>query len=93
MDELSIEIDGDVYDMLALDDYRVGLYQSTYDVPDEDSLYDYFGVDFGGTVDPTFGDGYYVMIAFEPGDHTIAVHAEAMEYGFTVDASYVLTVE
>lgn len=95
VDELSLEIDGDLYENDELAAYRVGVYQSSYDVPAKDNLFEYFGYDepVAGTVDPTFGDGYYVMIDLEPGEHEIRVYALSGAYGFSVDASYTLTVE
>ena len=95
LDDFELEIDGDTYDMAALAEHRVGLYQSTYTVPDEDSLLDLFGlpVDVVGLVDPTFGDGIYVMVQFEPGEHDIHFHAEDADIGFSTDVTYALTVE
>lgn len=48
----------------------------------------------------SFGDGIYVMIELQPGDHEIRIYAhddglDPMDTGddFTVDVSYTLTVE
>lgn len=101
VDDYSLEIDGTSWTKAELQPYRVGAYQSTYDVPATDSLYDLFGfpVEVSGTVDPTFGDGIYAMVALPPGAHTIHISALATQGtpdtadDFAIDVSYNLTIQ
>lgn len=102
IDDMSVTIDGELHGKAELfPAYRVGIYQSTYEVPENDSVYDFFGypVNVVGTVDPTFGDGVYLMLAPLPaGAHEIVIYAfdggasSGPEDDFTVDVTYELTI-
>lgn len=71
----------------------------SYTVPDTaDNFYrKVFGVDFSGTVDPSFSKGYWVMLAPpKPGNHTIHFKARAEPDGadpFELEVTYNLTVQ
>ena len=67
------------------------LIANSYFVPDEDSLYDFFGSDFAGLCSPSFSSGYYVMLSLERGEHTLHFTA-AQESGFALDVTYNLNV-
>ena len=103
IDDMSVEIDGTLYDMTALlPTYRVGLYQSWFQVAEMDDLFTYWGapIDLSGAILETFGDGVYLMLAPLPlGEHVIKIYA--LEDGdtptdptddFVVDVTYNLTV-
>jgi hypothetical protein len=67
-----------------------------YTLPDENSLYTYFGEfgpQFEGTVKPAVSDGYWAFTPPLPrGQHVVAFGA-ASTSGFTLNVTYFLTVE
>lgn len=77
--------------------YRTPVTQFEYTVPDLDSLYDAWGMDFAGLCTPSFQSGYWVALAPLPaGAHTLQIVAsQLMPDGstFHVDATYNLTVQ
>ena len=90
---LSLEIDGvvigDTKEELA--QFLTDTHEFSYVVPEEDSLYELFGLDFAGNCAPSFTRGYFVMLEFDRGQHTIHFTA-ADASGFSIDSSYELTV-
>ena len=68
----------------------------SYTVPDENSLYDYFGLvgpQFEGTIKPAVADGYWAYIPpLPPGAHVVEFGA-ADTSGFSLNVTYLLTVE
>ena len=90
---LTLEVDGTVIgdDKTELDPFLIDVTEFSYFVPDEDSLYDVFGLDFAGTCSPSFSAGYYVMLSLARGEHTVHFSA-AQVSGFALDVTYNLTV-
>jgi hypothetical protein len=95
-------IDGAIVERLVaeLDDEAVEIFRTTspafnYTVPEENSLYDYFGLvgpQFEGTIGPAVGDGYWAVIPpLAPGDYVLEIESAAP--GFTIDVTYNLTIE
>jgi hypothetical protein len=64
----------------------------SYTVPEEDSLYTLFGMDFAGRCAPSFSTGYFVMLDLERGSHTLHF-AGALDNGFSLETTYTLNVE
>jgi hypothetical protein len=66
-----------------------------YTVPDENSIYDYFGLfgpQFEGTIKPAVADGYWVFRAPLPsGEYTLKFGSTAP--GFSLNVTYYLTVQ
>lgn len=104
IDDMSVEIDGTLYDKNALfPTYRVGLYHSYFTVAMTDDLFTYWGapIDLSGAILETFGDGVYLMLAPLPlGEHVIKIYAledkdtpTDTTDDFVVDVTYNLTVE
>lgn len=75
----------------------------SYTVPDENSIYDYFGSvgpQFEGRIKPAVADGYWATIPpLTPGRHSLNFHAEASsnpappEPDFMLDVTYNLTTK
>jgi hypothetical protein len=63
----------------------------SYSVPEEDSLYDLFGMEFAGRCSPSFSVGYFVMLDLAPGMHTLHF-AGAQANGFSLETTYTLDV-
>lgn len=70
-----------------------------YTVPDENSIYDYFGLQgaqFEGTIKPAVADGYWAYLPPPlPGDYVLTFHSEGPDgpNKFILDVTYNLTVE
>jgi hypothetical protein len=88
--ELDATFDGD----------PVKIFRSTsptfdYTVPDENSIYDYFGLvgpQFEGRIKPAVADGYWAYIPPpSPGKHVLKFHS-ADNTGFSLNVTYNLTV-
>ena len=66
-----------------------------YTVPDENSIYDFFGLagpQFEGRIKPAVADGYWAYIPPPtPGTHTLEIHS-ASSAGFSLNVTYHLTV-
>jgi hypothetical protein len=84
----------------TLDGKAVTVFRSTsptfqYTVPDENSIYDYFGSvgpQFEGTIKPAVADGYWAYIPPpSPGNYLLNFHSTAP--GFSLDVTYNLTVD
>jgi hypothetical protein len=90
---LTLTVDGTVVgdDKDELAPFLIDVTEFAYDVPDEDSLYDFFGLDFEGHCAPSFSAGYYVALSLERGSHTVQFSA-ANASGFSLDVTYNLTV-
>jgi hypothetical protein len=96
---MSVTLDGVVLGNAVGDfaDLRSGIGQFTYTVPADDSLYDLWGSDFAGPVDPAYQDGYWVMLPpLSAGVHTLRFggtidNAEPMD-DFSLAANYTLVV-
>lgn len=81
-------------------DYLVGPVPFTYTVPEDDSLYDAYGMDVSGLVDPAYHVGYWNLLApLEAGEHTLRFEG-VLTFDPTTDADdfavlaeYTLTVE
>jgi len=82
----------------TLDGKDVEMFRTTspafnYTLPDEDSLYDYFGLvgpQFEGTIGPAVADGYWAVIPpLETGDHVLRIAAP----DFSIAITYFLTIE
>ena len=84
----------------TFDGQKVKIFRSTsptfdYTVPDEDSIYDYFGLvgpQFEGTIKPAVADGYWAYIPPPSvGSHTLNFQSVATT-GFSLNVTYELTV-
>jgi len=68
----------------------------SYTMPDENSLYEYFGLvgpQFEGTIKPVVSDGYWVHIPpLPPGEYTLQFGG-ANSSGFSLNVTYNLTIE
>jgi hypothetical protein len=68
----------------------------SYTVPDENSIYDYFGMvgpQFEGWIKPAVSDGYWAVIPpLPPGDYVLSFGATSSS-GFNLNVVYFLTVE
>ena len=64
----------------------------SYVVPEDDSLYTLFGLDFAGRCAPSFSVGYFVMLDLERGTHTLHF-AGALANGFALETTYTLDVK
>ena len=66
-----------------------------YTLPDDNSIYDYFGLhgpQFEGRVKPAVADGYWAYLAPpSPGPHTLTFHAKNTQ-GFNITVVYHLTI-
>lgn len=86
-DDLSATLDGE-----DLEIFRTKSPTFSYTLPDEDSLYAYFGLSgpqFEGTVTPVVADGYWCYVApLEPGEYVLHFGD-----GGSQDNTYHLTVE
>lgn len=83
-------------DGAPLEIFRTASPTFAYTMPDEYSLYDYFGLfgpQFEGTIQPAVSDGYWVVLPpLRPGKYTLNFGA-ANPSGFTGDITYHLTIE
>lgn len=83
------------FDGKALAIFRAASPTFDYTVPDENSIYDYFGLvgpQFEGRVKPAVADGYWAYIPPpSPGPHVLMFHSANSE-GFSLDVRYELTV-
>jgi hypothetical protein len=88
MDDLIATLDGEPLEIFRTKSPTFG-----YSPPDEDSLYDYFGLvgeQFEGTIQPTVADGYWCSVGpLEPGEYVLYFGTGD---GFQ-DNTYYLTVE
>jgi hypothetical protein len=84
----------------TFDGNPVKIFRSTsptfkYTVPDENSIYAYFGLkgpQFEGTIKPAVSDGYWAYIPPpSPGEHLLKFHS-ADSSGFSLNVTYHLTV-
>jgi hypothetical protein len=85
------ELDGE-----SLEIFRVKSPTFAYTLPDEDSIYAYFGLlgdQFEGTVKPAVSDGYWVVIPPLPSGDYLLEFGGVTSGGFTQDVMYLLTVE
>jgi hypothetical protein len=65
----------------------------TYTVPATDNFYQFFGLDFAGSVYPAVSDGFWLMLApLPPGRHTIKFGGTFENRDFTLDVTYHLRV-
>jgi hypothetical protein len=85
----------------TLNGKAVTIFRSTsptfqYTVPDENSIYDYFGAvgpQFEGTIKPAVADGYWAYIPPPPpGGYVLKINS-ADRNGFKLDVTYNLTVK
>jgi hypothetical protein len=82
-------------------DFRVGIAQFSYTLPATDSLYELWGlVDDDGVVDPSFTDGYYLLLEpLPPGEYELAfggvmeLDPSTPDDDFAAGATYTLVVE
>jgi hypothetical protein len=83
----------------TFDGHKAKIFRSTsptfhYTVPDEDSIYEFFGLvgpQFEGTIKPAVADGYWAYIPPPPaGSHTLNIQSVAP--GFSLNVTYDLTV-
>ena len=62
----------------------------------EDNTFTFFAFDVpcpAGTYGPTVDDGYYVLLdPLYVGNHTLHIHTENVDTGFTLDVTYILNV-
>jgi hypothetical protein len=76
MELVVLQIDGETIAGSDLDAHRVGSYRGRYELPESDSVLDFLGMQRDASVvDPTFGDGIYVLVALEPGVHELHIAA------------------
>ncbi len=93
VDTVSLEVDGtvigDTKDELA--PFLIDVTQFSYNVPEEDSLYELMGLDFSGHCAPSWVAGYFVALSFDRGEHSLHFTAQHSN-GFAIDTTYQLTV-
>jgi hypothetical protein len=68
----------------------------SYDVPATDNIYELYGLDVQGTIDPSFSTGYYVLLPpLPPGKHEVEFggRAKGTPQDFVLDITYHLVVE
>jgi hypothetical protein len=78
-----------------LDIFRSASPTFSYTLPDENSIYDYFGLfgpQFEGTVNPVASDGYWVVIPPLPAGEYDLEFGGANSNGFSLDVIYHLTI-
>ena len=84
-------------DGVPVDLWRVKSPVFDYTVPDEDSIYDYFGLvgpQFEGRINPAVSDGYWGYIPpLPPGEYVLQFGSTANDLGFSLNVTYYLTVE
>jgi hypothetical protein len=65
-----------------------------YVLPEEDNIYQFFGVDIFGRINPSVSDGYWFYIPpLPPGAHTLVFGGSFPSSGFLLEISYEITVE
>ena len=75
-----------------LSPFLIDVTRFSYLVPEDDSLYTLFGMDFAGRCSPSFSVGYFVMLSLEPDMHTLHF-AGALANGFALETTYTLDVK
>ncbi len=92
--EVTLSLDGRIYDLAALAPHRVEPFSFSYDLPDSDSILEaYFGRDaVSGSVANAFAAGVFIVLEpLHPGEHVIILERTAGPARSTV--RYHLTVE
>lgn len=89
----TLEVDGVVIGTNAdeLSEFLTDTAEFSYVVPEEDSLYELFGLDFAGRCAPSFTRGYFIALSLDRGQHSIHFTG-ALDNGFAIDTTYQLTV-
>lgn len=90
---MHVTVDGVALDTTNLE---VDTTAFAYTLPATDNLYQFFGVEFVGTVDPSYSAGFYAMLApVEAGEHEVHWDATSVsgDNVFNVDVTYHLTAE
>lgn len=99
MELVVLQIDGETLAGSDLDAHRVGSYRGSYELPESDSVLDFLGTPApASVVDPTFGDGVYLLVALEPGVHRL--HLAALDVrdpdddgdDLVIDVRYEITI-
>jgi hypothetical protein len=92
--KLTVELDGRL--LKNLEDYEIEPTPFQYDMPEEDSLYDFFGVDLAGPPPPpgAVSCGYYLMLPpLSKGKHDLHILASSDGLGhFELDVKYNLDI-
>jgi hypothetical protein len=90
---VSLEVDGTLIgdEQAELEPFLIDVSRFSYNVPEEDSLYELQGLDFSGRCSPSFVAGYFVMLSFDRGEHTLRFSG-ALNNGFALESTYQLTV-
>ena len=64
----------------------------SYDLPAEDNIYQFFGVDVSGRIKPAVSDGFWFYIPpLAKGTHTLVIHGATADFELTV--TYEITVK
>lgn len=94
-------IDDVISTYATLDDVPLEIFRTKsptfdYSVPDENSIYDYFGLvgpQFEGRIKPAVADGYWVYVPpLAPGAYTLKFGG-VLAGGFSLNVTYSLTIE
>ncbi len=65
-----------------------------YDLPEEDNIYQFFGVDVTGRIKPSVSDGYWFYIPpLAPGTHTLIFTGTFPDLNFSLAITYHITVQ
>lgn len=91
---LELTVDGTVIgtNKHELSPFLTDVTRYSYVVPEEDSLYTLFGLDFAGRCSPSFTAGYFVALELARGQHTLHF-AGAQDNGFAIETTYSLDVK
>jgi hypothetical protein len=82
--------------------YRVQSPVFSFTLPDEDNLYQFFGFDVSGTIEPAVADGIFLMLApLSVGEHTIhfwgrllfTEETDGFDLDYNLDIAYHVTVQ
>ena len=90
--EMAAELDGENVEFFRVKSPTFG-----YTVPEENSIYDYFGLfgpQFEGRIKPAVADGYWAVVPpLPPGRHVLHFHSADPSTGFMLDVTYRLRIE
>ena len=95
-------IDGATTVEAQLDGEDIEIFRTTsptfsYTVPEENSIYEYFGLvgpQFEGRIEPVVADGYWAYIPPpSPGEHILEFDSAAASTGFELHVTYLLTIQ
>lgn len=94
MDPASLVLRVDDVSVPDLPGYKVGPVNEPYNVPPGENVYKYYGIDFSGPVDASYGGGYGVLLPpFTKGTHKVEFGAALKDKSFSVAVKYTLDVQ